>query len=88
MFDIQSIFGTLALVTSFVGLLPQSYKAFKTRSTQDVSMLMLMNYLLCSSAWIIYGMYIQSNFVVASNLVGLASCAVLIAQKRYYDHAE
>ncbi len=83
----QSIFGALALITSFVGLLPQSYKAYKTRSTHDVSMLMLMNYLLCSAAWIIYGMCIQAGFVVASNLVGLASCLLLIAQKRYYDHA-
>lgn len=88
MFGVQSIFGAIALISSFIGLLPQSYKAFKTRSTQDISMLMLINYLLCSVAWIIYGLYSQAGFVVLSNIVGVVSCVLLIAQKRYYDHAE
>lgn len=85
--SIQSVFGAIALVTSFVGLLPQSYKAYKTRSTHDISMLMVVNFLICSAAWIIYGLYIQANFVIASNVVGLMSCLLLIMQKRYYDLA-
>lgn len=88
MSNIQSLFGAIALITSFVGLLPQSYKAFKTRSTLDISMIMLMNYLMCSIAWIIYGICIRANFVIASNVVGLGSVALLILQKRYYDHRE
>lgn len=82
---IANIMGTIALVTSFIGLLPQSYKAFKTRSTQDLSMLMLMNYLVCSLAWIIYGICIHSPFVLYSNLVGAVSSITLIFQKQYYD---
>lgn len=85
---IQSIFGFVALITSFIGLLPQSYKAYKTRSTQDISMFMLMNYLFCCTAWIIHGICIQSGFVVASNVVGLVCCLALIGQKRYYDNAQ
>lgn len=85
---IQSLFGMLALITSLIGLLPQSYKAYKTRSTQDISMWMLVNFLFCSAAWVIYGICINADFVIASNVVGLASCLLLIAQKRYYDHAK
>lgn len=85
MFYVQSLFGAIALFTSFVGLLPQSYKAFKTQSTHDVSMLMLMNYVLCSLAWIIYGSCISAAFVVVSNVVGLATALLLILQKHYYD---
>ncbi len=85
MFYVQSLFGAVALFTSFVGLLPQSYKAFKTRSTHDISMLMLLNYLLCSIAWIIYGSCINAGFVIVSNVVGLASVLLLILQKKYYD---
>ena len=87
MFVVQSIFGYVALITSFIGLLPQSLKAYKTRSTQDVSMLMVLNYLLCSLAWIIYGTCIDAGFVVASNVVCLLSSVLLIGQKRYYDNA-
>lgn len=87
MLMIQSLFGFIALITSFVGLLPQSFKAYKTRSTQDISLLMILNFLLCSVAWIIYGICINAGFVVASNIVGLLSSVLLIAQKRYYDNA-
>ena len=81
----QSLFGAIALITSFIGLLPQSYKAYKTRSTLDISMSMLFNYVLCSIAWIIYGSCIQSSFVIMSNIVGLASALLLVFQKKYYD---
>jgi len=77
--------GMIALITSFVGLLPQIYKALKTRSTQDISMLMLINYLICSFAWIIYGGFAGSMFVLVSNILGLFSSFILIIQKRYYD---
>lgn len=83
--SIESIFGAIALITSFVGLLPQSYKAFKTRSTTDISMIMLINYVICSLAWIIYGISINAGFVISSNVVGLASALLLVFQKRYYD---
>lgn len=84
----QSIFGIIALITSFIGILPQSYKAYKTRSTRDISMLMVVNCLLCSISWIVYGLCISSGFVVMSNIVGVVSCSLLILQKRYYDAAQ
>lgn len=83
---IGPVSGTIALVTSLVGLLPQSWKAFKTRSTRDLSLIMLVNYLCCSIAWILYGFSIGSAFVISSNIVGLASCLLLTGQKYYYDH--
>jgi len=82
---LQSVFGTIALITSFIGLLPQSYKALKTRKTGDISMVMLSNFLICSAAWIIYGIFIHSSFVILSNIVGFACCLLLIFQKRHYD---
>ena len=85
MLSIQTFFGIIALVTSFIGLLPQSYKAFKTRSTMDISMLMLLNYLVCSAAWIVYGLQTHAGFVIASNVVGLLSSLLLIMQKCWYD---
>ena len=83
--NIETFFGTIAFVTSLIGLLPQAYKAFKTRSTDDISQLMIINYLLCSLAWIIYGLYIHSSFVLFSNIVGLFTSLLLMWQKKYYD---
>ncbi len=77
--------GIIAFITSFIGLLPQIVKSFRTRSTQDLSMVMLVNYLICSIAWIIYGSSTDSLFVVSSNVVGLIVSLLLILLKRHYD---
>ncbi len=82
---IESISGSLAFITSFIGFLPQIYKAIQTKSTDDLSMTMLINYLVCSIAWIIYGSSTESFFVLSSNIVGLVTSVILIIQKRYYD---
>ncbi|TAL58651.1 MAG: PQ-loop repeat-containing protein [Legionella sp.] len=83
--SIVIISGTFALVTSFIGLLPQIYKSLKTKSTKDLSQVMLLNYFVCSLAWIIYGSYTDSMFVLASNALGLLSSLILLLQKHYYD---
>lgn len=82
---IELFFGTVAFITSFIGLIPQIIKSLQTKSTKDLSMIMLVNYLLCSFAWIIYGWTVESSFVIASNIVGLLTCLILIMQKFRYD---
>lgn len=77
--------GIIAFITSFIGLLPQIIKSLKTKSTQDLSMIMLINYLVCSVAWIIYGSSTDSFFVISSNVVGLIVSLLLILLKRHYD---
>ncbi|HHT0593361.1 TPA: SemiSWEET family sugar transporter [Legionella anisa] len=77
--------GIVAFITSFIGLLPQIIKSLKTKSTQDLSMIMLINYLICSIAWIIYGSSTDSFFVISSNVVGLLVSLLLILLKKHYD---
>lgn len=83
--SIVTLSGTVAFITSFIGLLPQIVKSLRTRSTHDLSMVMLINYLICSIAWIIYGCSTNSFFVVSSNVVGLIVSLLLILLKRHYD---
>lgn len=78
-------FGTLAFVTSIIGLVPQILKSYKTKSTKDISFLMLLNYAVCAAVWVIYGTFISSSFVVWSNAVALLSSIVSIIQKYIYD---
>lgn len=82
---ISEFFGTVALITSIIGLSPQVYKSYRTKSTQDVSMIMLVNYLICSIAWIIHGYYIKSEFVIWSNIIGTLLSSVSIGQKLIYE---
>jgi len=82
---IINVSGLIASITSVIGLTPQIYKTYKTKSAQDLSSLMLWNYFICSLAWIIYGNYTDSSFVTISNIIGLVSCVISIMQKKYYD---
>ncbi|MGL9759027.1 MAG: SemiSWEET family sugar transporter [Wolbachia sp.] len=83
--NIEECFGFIALITSLIGLLPQVYKAYVTKLTRDVSMLMLVNYLICSLSWLIYGVCQGLAFVILSNVAGLAISIISIIQKCYYD---
>ncbi len=85
--DAITISGLVATITSFIGLMPQVYKTYQTKSARDVSMVMLINYFICSAAWIVYGTYTSSGFVVYSNIVGLIISIISILQKRHYDAA-
>ena len=81
----ETLFGSIAFLTSVIGLLPQIIKAARTRSTHDISMIMLLNYLICSISWIIYGSFSNSLFVLSSNILGLLSSLTLIILKIFYD---
>jgi MtN3 and saliva related transmembrane protein len=83
--SLEYIFGSLAFITSFIGLIPQSIKSLQTRSTGDLSIVMLVNYAICSFSWIIYGWIIGSSFVLFSNVVGLVTVFILMMQKWRYD---
>ncbi|WP_250295016.1 PQ-loop domain-containing transporter [Wolbachia endosymbiont of Oedothorax gibbosus] len=50
--NIEECFGFIALIASLIGLLPQVYKAYVTKLTRDVSMLMLVSCLICSLSWL------------------------------------
>ena len=79
------IAGSLALITSFIGLIPQIYKVYQTKSAGDISFLMLINYFICSLAWLIYGLETESDYVIYSNLLGLITSFISLGQKIYYD---
>lgn len=86
MITIENFSGTIAFITSVIGLTPQIFKAIQTRSTADVSMTMLINYFICCIAWVIYGGYANSVFVLFSNIFGLVSTIFLIFLKTRYDN--
>ena len=82
---IGEIFGYVVMITAIIGLMPQVIKSYKTQSTSDVSMLMLVNYLVGSIAWIVHGLSVCDNFVVWSNVFGGTVSLISIIQKFKYD---
>lgn len=74
-----------ALCTTVIGLLPQVYKTYHTKSTKDLSAMMLANYLLSSALWIGYGICVSDKTVIIANIVCGITSIISIIQKIYYD---
>lgn len=82
---VTNFFGVIASITSCIGLIPQIYKTAKTKSASGISMLMLVNFFICSISWIVYGICTGTVFVVFSNVVGFITSLTSIIQKIHYD---
>lgn len=81
---IKEFFGYVALATTIVGLLPQVYKTYKTKSAKDISTVMIWNCLICATSWLIYGIFIKDKMVTISNILALITSVILLIQKQKY----
>ena len=82
------IFGTISFITTLIGLFPQIYKTHVTKSAEDVSMILLINYLIGSVAWVVYGVLISDQIVIYANIVCLITAIISIAQKIRYGRRD
>lgn len=80
-----NFFGLMGTITSITSFIPQIYKIYITKSSSDISMIMLINFLLCSLSWIIYGYIYSANLIIFSNFLCFICSMILIIQKLYYE---
>lgn len=78
------IIGGLAAFTSTISLLPQITKVLSTRSTDDLSFWMLLNFLITSVLWVWYGVMIDSFAVWSCNLFMIVTAVMLLVLKRRF----
>ncbi|VAW73463.1 hypothetical protein MNBD_GAMMA10-1499 [hydrothermal vent metagenome] len=82
---IEQVFGWIASVLTTLIFIPQLYKAFTTRQTRDISMLMLILAVMGNSAWLIHASLTGNvPLVVCAGLIIIMSF-VLIAFKYNND---
>lgn len=73
-----TIISFIAIFTSTVSLIPQIYLSYKKKSVEDLSLLMLLNFLICSISWVAYSVFTDSFSVFISNLIMIIFSAVLL----------
>lgn len=83
-----SIIGFIATVTSIISLPPQLYQTYKTKSAKDLSMYMLINFLLCSLSWVAYGLLTSTTSVWVTNIIMSIFSILMIVLKIIYDRRE
>ncbi|NGX32989.1 MAG: Sugar transporter SemiSWEET [Candidatus Anoxychlamydiales bacterium] len=79
------IIGSIASITSTISLIPQLLQTYKTKSVADLSLLMLVNFLICSICWVIYGIILKAGSVWITNIIMLIFSALLIILKIKYN---
>ena len=68
-FNYIDLFGFLAALLTTIAFFPQLYKIWKTKSADDVSLVMLILFLTGLICWIIYGFKINSIPILVANFV-------------------
>ena len=74
--------GFVAGILTAFAFLPQELKTWHTRSSEDLSPVMLGAQSTGVALWIVYGVAIDSGPVILANAVTLLLCLTLIAFKR------
>lgn len=76
--------GSIAAVLTTVAFAPQAIKAWRTRSTEDISLIMFLMLTVGICLWLIYGLLIRDMPLVFANTATLVLAgAVLVAKIRF-----
>ena len=76
------VLGFIASITSVISLIPQIVKSYKTKSVGDLSILMIVNFLISSISWALYGILIDAVSVWATNIV-MTVFAIILMKFKY-----
>ncbi|PRX56548.1 SemiSWEET family sugar transporter [Flagellimonas meridianipacifica] len=78
------IVGLVAATLTTSAFVPQVYKAFKNKSTKDVSLTMYTVFLAGTILWLIYGINIQSlSVILANGITSLLAILMLMLKIKY-----
>ncbi|MCL5239241.1 MAG: SemiSWEET transporter [Candidatus Marsarchaeota archaeon] len=84
MADVASLLGYGAGILITVAYVPQVVRAYRSKSTKDLSKLWLVILVVGDLAWLAYGVALASLPLIASNGVLLVLTAALLAMKLRY----
>ncbi len=68
-FNYIDLIGFLAAFLTTIAFLPQLYKTWQSKSADDVSLIMLILFILGLICWIIYGIEINSIPILLANII-------------------
>ena len=82
--DQVTLIGLLAGTVTTIACMPQRQQTWRTRSAQDVSLGMLLTFIIGVFLWLVYGLLLGALPIILANLVTLVlTLAILILKVRY-----
>ncbi|HMA05428.1 MAG TPA: SemiSWEET transporter [Methanomicrobiales archaeon] len=86
--DMITLIGFLAGGLTTASFLPQVVKTARTRSARDLSVAMLLVFLIGLSLWTVYGIQVGSPPLIFTNLATIALVAAILAMKVKFRERE
>ena len=88
-FNYVDLFGFSAALLTTIAFLPQLYKTWKTKTAEDVSLVMLILFITGLICWIIYGLKINSIPILTANIITfIFNFSILILKITYSKSRE
>ncbi len=81
-------FGFIAAILTTIAFLPQLIKTYKTKSAEDVSMVMLLMFIIGVFFWIIYGWKSHSFPVLIANIITFVLNLLILFGKVYFSEKD
>ncbi len=78
---IVEVLGTLAAIGTTSSFIPQAYKVFKTKKTEDLSLGMFLLFCGGTLLWLVYGLLIKAFPVVLANCVTFVMAFYILLMK-------
>jgi MtN3 and saliva related transmembrane protein len=72
------IVGFAAAALTMFGFVPQILKIHRTRSVEDVSLPMLLQFSLGVFLWMLYGLYLKNTVLIVANVISFSSLVIAI----------
>jgi len=82
--DTTILIGYMAGTLTTISFLPQVIRSWRTRSTHDISFVMLTLFGLGMLLWAVYGFWLGSLPIILANTITFALVVVLVAMKVRY----
>ena len=81
------LFGFSAALLTTIAFLPQLYKTWKTKSADDVSLIMLILFITGLICWIIYALKIHSIPILVANIITfIFNFSILVLKISYREN--
>jgi MtN3 and saliva related transmembrane protein len=72
------LIGSGAAILTMFGFVPQIIKIYRTKSVEDVSLIMLLQFSLGMLLWLLYGLHLKDNILIVANAVSFFSLTIAI----------
>jgi MtN3 and saliva related transmembrane protein len=82
--DFTNILGFMAAFLTTVAFLPQVLKVWRSRSTKDISLPMLVAFIAGVSLWLVYGLVVKAAPIVVANGITLILNLLILRCKLKY----